>query len=145
MSTENEQGDQGVESVIIEKGKLTTPVGSWKLSKVSGVFKRDGEQVTLGKFMVFFAGITAAQAAGTLIASAATGLPLMAVLGGGATAYFMHRTKSVMILVGDEEVEICREIYFPGIWLEDHANSVCDKLVRRIRRQLKRGYARGSK
>lgn len=139
MRTKHEQEDQGVESVIIEKGKLTTQVGSWKLSKVSSVFKRNGEQVSLGRFMVFFAGVTAAQAAGTLIASAATGLTLMAVLGGGAAAYFMHRTKSVIILVGNEEIEICGEIYFPGIWLEDHANNVCDRLVRRIRRQLKKG------
>ena len=145
MSTKHEQEHQEGETVIIQNGKLTSPVGSWKLSKVSGVFKQDGEQVSLARFMVFFAGITAAQAAGTLIASAATGISVMAVLGGGATAYFIHRTKSVMILIGDEAVEIAREIYFPGIWLEDHANKVCDRLVRRIRRQLKKEKVRRDK
>lgn len=137
MSTEHEQSEHGTDSVRIENGIVISSEGAWELSKISGVFKRDGEQVSLGRFMVLFAGVTAAQAAGTLIATAATGFAAMAVLGGGAMAYFLHRTKSVIILADGKEFEVSSAIYFPWIWLEDYANDQCDRVVDKIRRHLK--------
>lgn len=137
MSTDHEQTDHGTGSVRIENGIVISSEGAWELSKISGVYKRDGEQVSIARFVVLFAGVTAAQAAGTLIASAATGFAAMAVLGGGAMAYFLHRTKSVMILAESKEYEVSSEIYFPWIWLEDYANNQCDRVIEEIRKHLK--------
>ena len=118
-------------SFKITGGRLEGPAGSWSLRTVSGIHKVEGGKLSLKKYAVFLAGITAAGGAVTMGAAA------VFILGGGSIAYYVHRTMNVMIVVGGKEIEILSVVYFSGLWNEENANNQCDKLIAMVSPHLK--------
>lgn len=114
----------------IKNGILEGPNGSWKISAISAVYKRECGQIGMKKWLITVAGATAAG----LIASGPI-LPTLAIAG-GTFGYMMHRTMRVFATINGSEVEIHCEIYFDP-WINvQQANARCDAIVSLIKNVL---------
>jgi hypothetical protein len=114
----------------IKNGTLEGPNGSWKLSAISAVYKRECGQIGLKKWLVTVAGLAAA-------GSIASGpiIPTLAIAG-GTFGYMMHRTMRVFATINGVEVEIHCEVYFDP-WINvQQANAKCDALISLIKKEL---------
>lgn len=114
----------------IKKGMLEGPNGSWKLSAISAVYKRECGKIGMKKWLLTLAGLTAAGA----FASGPV-IPTLAIAG-GTFGYLMHRTMRVFATINGAEVEIHSEVYFDPWIKAEHANARCDALISLIKKVL---------
>ncbi len=118
-------------SYKISGGKLTGPNGSWSLRSISGVHKTEGGKLSLKKWLITIAGLTAAGSAVTM------GMAAAITIAGGSMAYYIHGTKKVTIVVDGTEVELLSILYLDPIWNVANANKECDELVALISPHIK--------